>query len=157
MQKHSINFEICICTSVFSVRYSNSEQFLVSTGADSQILGTSCFLMYVLPYVCMYVCMYVVVWSMLSLTIVRRLLGHSDVVYSLAMDGKRSVLISGSHDQVSHLSVFLYIYIYNPCMYVCMYVCITAGEKLVYHSAQSRGSGSAENRRSGLCAYIRLI
>ena len=50
------NFEICICTSVFLVRYSDSEQFLVSAGADSQILGTSCILMYVLPYVCMYVC-----------------------------------------------------------------------------------------------------
>ena len=88
--------------------------------------------------------MYVVVWSMLSLTIVRRLLGHSDVVYSLAMDGKCSVIISGSHDQVSHLSIYLYIY--HTCMYVCMYVCIIADEKLVYHSAQSRGSGSAENR-----------
>ena len=59
MQKHKNNFEICICTSVFSVRYSDSEQFLVSAGADSQILGTSCILMYVLPYVCMYICMYV--------------------------------------------------------------------------------------------------
>jgi hypothetical protein len=64
-----------------------------------------------LMYLCMYVCMYVVVWSMLSLTIVRRLLSHSDVVYSLAMDGKCSVISSGSHDQV-------YIYV---CMYVCMY------------------------------------
>ena len=99
---------------------------------------------------CIYVCMYVVVWSMLSLTIVRRLLGHSDVVYSLAMDGKCSVIISGSHNQVSHLSVYLYIYSYHPCMYVCMYVCIIAGEKLVYHSAQSRGSGSAENRSCDL-------
>jgi hypothetical protein len=58
MQKHKNNFEICICTSVFSVRYSDSEQFLVSAGADSQILGTSCILMYVLPYVCIYVCMW---------------------------------------------------------------------------------------------------
>ena len=72
----------------------------------------------------MYVCMYVVVWSMLSLTIVRRLLGHSDVVYSLAMDGKCSVIISGSHNQVSHLSVYLSIYSYHPSMYVCMYVCM---------------------------------
>ena len=53
---------------------------------------------------------YVLVWSMLSLTIVRRLLGHSDVVYSLAMDGKCSVIVSGSHDQVGQ--------------YVCMYVCV---------------------------------
>ena len=32
---------------VFSVRYSSSEQFLVSAGADSQILGTYIFFMYV--------------------------------------------------------------------------------------------------------------
>ncbi len=90
-------------------------------------------------------------------TIVSRLLGHSDVVYSLAMDGKCSVLILGSHDQVSHLSVYLSIYIFiihvcmcvcmyvcmYVCIYVCVYVCIIADKKLVYHSAQSRGSGSA--------------
>ena len=51
------NFEICICTSVFLVRYSDSEQFLVSAGADSQILGTSCILIYVCTFVCMYVFM----------------------------------------------------------------------------------------------------
>jgi hypothetical protein len=60
-------------------------------------------------YVCMYVCMHVCG---------RRLLGHSDVVYSLAMDGKCSVIISGSHNQVSHISVYLYIFIIHVCMYV---------------------------------------
>jgi WD40 repeat protein len=44
---------------VMSVRYSGSEQFLVSAGADSEIL----------------------VWSLLTLSVVRRLLGHIDVVY----------------------------------------------------------------------------
>jgi hypothetical protein len=75
----------------------------------------------------MFVCMYVVVWSTLSLTIVRRLLGHSEVVYSLAMDGKCSVIISGSHDQVSHLSVYLST-VYICIIYVCMYVCNIADD-----------------------------
>jgi hypothetical protein len=55
----------------------------------------------------MYVCMYVVVCSMLSLTTVRRLLGHSDVVYSLAMDGKCSVI-----DRMIRCHTYLSIYIY---------------------------------------------
>ena len=69
---------------VFSVRFSSSEQFLVSAGADCEIL----------------------VWSLLSLSVVRRLLGHSDVVYSIAMDGKCSVLVSASHDMVSLMLLF---------------------------------------------------
>lgn len=44
---------------VFSVRYSGTEQFLVSSGADAEIL----------------------VWSMLTQTLNRRLLGHVDCIY----------------------------------------------------------------------------
>ena len=44
---------------VMSVRYSGTEQFLVSAGADAEVL----------------------VWSMLTLSVVRRLLGHIDVIY----------------------------------------------------------------------------
>lgn len=44
---------------VFSVRYSGTEQFLVSAGADAEIL----------------------IWSMLTQTLNRRLLGHVDCIY----------------------------------------------------------------------------
>jgi WD40 repeat protein len=44
---------------VFAVRYSSTEQFLVSAGADAEIL----------------------IWSMLTQTLNRRLLGHVDCIY----------------------------------------------------------------------------
>ena len=43
----------------FSLRYSGTEQFLVSSGADAEIL----------------------IWSMLTQTLSRRLLGHVDCIY----------------------------------------------------------------------------
>lgn len=46
-------------TSVFSVQYTSSEQFLVSAGSDKEII----------------------IWSLMTQTIQRKLKGHVDVIY----------------------------------------------------------------------------
>ncbi len=98
-----------------------------------------------LIYVCMNVCMYVCG---------RRLLGHSDVDYSLAMDGKCSLIISGSHNQVSHLSVCLYTYIYLSIYILIIHVCMYVQYVYMYHSSWKANIPPRAIQRRGSAGFV---